>query len=357
MVEHLLYMAGLSVSEVEVKACTVPLRVAADGAAGSQLGTLPASAEDRAWSLLAVRVDAGPAEGLASALVLGTAEGKADLWSGSAPLGVWMPTAVEVPRHWDGALWGSMESAEVAGLVAVDETPTLGGTLTGTVSGTPYDVDGALTAFSGTDFLTVDYNGGGASGLRTVAVDFTADFATPGGTTREVLMGRGSAGAGGLEMRVKPSDGAVVWGLHGPGGAGVHANNIGSVGVTNLGRQWLFMHAVFDDSELCSLYRFDAGSAAVAGSHTDRPVAATHDLSESTSRVGTHYSELPWNGAVHHLALFDGHLTTGQMGAIAEAGAPTIKQEGVTLLGSTAGMAADRAAGGSVTLLLVRRRL
>ena len=349
---RMLQVAGMSADLVEVATPTFALHLAEDGALSSLLGTGPESDPERPWQLLAVRVDGGTAKGLVNGLVLGTAVDVGNLWAGSLPVGQWMPTMGMCPWEWDGKVYGSLVSAELADITTAAVAAALGGTLDGSVVGAPY-TDKVLGPFSGTDLVSFDYIGDSESPespLRTLGIQFTPNY---GGVVPQKLLGRGANNVAGLTLSLADA-GNNLWSFHGPGGVTITGNQIVGLSITDQVQHWLFFRYCFDASQDCSIYHFLAGSNAAAANDSTA-VAQTHDRTESNTQLGVDYTGTAWAGSVEQVALWDRYLSVDEMGDVSAAGSPSL--EGNHPYATTTGLALDRARGGSVTLLLVRRRL
>lgn len=347
-VNRLLQVMGLSARDVEVKTSTHALHVAEDGATAYLVGTAPAADQNNPWTLAAVRVDAGATRGLVDTLVLGTSEAAGDLWAGSLPIGEWMPAMVEVAPTWDGSLYASLLGAELASQETAAVAAALGGTLDGSIVGEPY-TDKALGPFDATNFVSFDYIGESESELRTLGLQFTPDYQATG---PHKLLGRGASNVAGLTLSLNAA-GNNIWAFTGPGGVAITGTQIVGLSITDQVQHWLFFRYCFDASEDCSVYHFLAGSDAAAANDSTA-VAQTHDRTESSTQLGEDYTGTPWGGSVEQVALWDRYLTVDEMGDVSAAGSPSL--EGGSPYATTSGLALDRARGGSVTLLLVRRR-
>lgn len=350
-VDHLLALGGLTVRDVELRWETHALHVSEDGVPAYKLGTMQAPDGEHPWQLIGLRVDAGPASGLVSSLSLGTAEGRSDLFQGSLPVGVLVPHFAQCPRQsaqWDGALWGSVGSAELADVTPAAVAAELGGSVDGSFVGAPY-TGKTLGPFSPTDFVSFDYIGDSASPLRTLGVQFTPDYQ---GSGPHQLVGRGASNVAGIYLSLNAS-GNSLWALNGPGGITITGNQIVGLSITDQVQHWIFLRYCFDASEDCSLYHFLAGSDAAAANDSTA-VAQTHDRTESSTQLGEHYTGNPWLGSVEQLALWDRYLTVDEMGDVSASGSPSL--EGGNPYASTTGLVLDRAKGGCVSMLFARKR-
>ena len=353
-----LSLMGYTTRSVDVRA--FPLAVPAlshDGLVEAAIGTLPTTpAVRRPWHVLAVRCDLGAIGGRLDGVQLGTSSGKADIFTGSLPVGVWVPHLYEVPHRWDGQVYATTEGADL------DTAPVFLNTLSteglgAALVGSPLDEDtGHLAALTGTDFAT--FTPGVAGTSRTIGI--LATPTTPTGTYEHLC--ERSSGAGGFGFE-RTGAGKVYPYLHNQAGSQVFGGASADGFWPDDARSWLFARCpgvVADGSDM-EVRRYLAGSAAAAASYDrSRTGSVETDWSNSVTILGApatvSASNVAWSGSIEQVAVWDGLLSDSDMGRVSQASDPAAATDGLTLVGGIYGAAADAIAGATITLLCARER-